>query len=227
MRERGRNKMTTLDAGISHTTGGRSPNRSIAERIGLTGGSRGASMGPFPSIRRIRRLSVHDRSNSDSNLAHPDLQRRSGQSTLTVSRHEVVLGGDYGDSASVILYWDIREAVGCQDWIGLYHIGETNPSNYLSCKNRGVSGTHKGQIIWVVDAEPHFTKPLTKVCFKYYHGASGELRACTSTINIKNLDVWDPESDEDDIEDFDPFIKLTLSGKDIALPVSLRLLGTI
>ncbi|XP_041478101.1 E3 ubiquitin-protein ligase HECW2-like isoform X2 [Lytechinus variegatus] len=209
MRERARSKMATLDAGghVEHGSGRSPGNRSIQDRLGL------AAMQPFPSIRRIRRLSVHDRSNSDSNLAHPDLQRRTGpQSTLVVSKNEIILGGEHGDSASVNVSWDIREDVGSQDWIGLYLIGERNPASYLSYKNRGVSGTHKGQIIWVVDAEPNFTKPLTKVCFKYYHGATGELRACTSTINIKNLDVWDPESDDDELDEYDPFIKLTLSG---------------
>ena len=60
---------------------------------------------------------------------------------------------------------------------------------------------------------PRTHSALTKVCFKYYHGATGELRACTPAINIKNLDVWDADSDEDELDEFDPFIKLTLSGE--------------
>lgn len=36
--------------------------------------------------------------------------------------------------------------------------GETNPSAYLSYKNRGVSGTSKGQIVWVIESDACFDK---------------------------------------------------------------------
>ncbi|XP_077977948.1 E3 ubiquitin-protein ligase HECW2-like [Glandiceps talaboti] len=132
-----------------------------------------------PTIPGLSRLSVHDRSNSDSNLAHRSLQSRS---SLTVSRYEYTVG--IGDS--LIVYWDVKEEVGANDWIGLFPISENNATEFWDYKNRGIHGHHKGQVVWVIDPEPHFCQPVTKVCFKYYHGATGALRAVTPAITVKN-----------------------------------------
>ncbi|XP_054643549.1 E3 ubiquitin-protein ligase HECW2 isoform X2 [Dunckerocampus dactyliophorus] len=72
----------------------------------------------------------------------------------------------------------------------LIHLSdETSPSNVWDCKNRGVNGTQKGQIVWRLEAGPYFMEPETKICFKYYHGVSGALRATTPCITVKNTAV--------------------------------------
>ncbi|CAH1237741.1 HECW2 [Branchiostoma lanceolatum] len=130
-------------------------------------------------VRRVPRLNLHDRANSDTNLAHPDFLNRS---SLSVNRYQYTFGTD----SSLVVTWDIKEEVGANDWIGLFPLSENSPSGFWDYKNRGVNGTHKGQIIWVLDPEPHFNESLTRICFKYYHGATGALRAITPSISVKN-----------------------------------------
>ncbi len=67
----------------------------------------------FPALRRLRRISVHDRSNSDSDLANIDMENRS---SLSVNKQEVILGVEN----ALMVFWDIREEVSGNDWIGLY-----------------------------------------------------------------------------------------------------------
>ncbi|XP_033639342.1 E3 ubiquitin-protein ligase HECW2-like isoform X3 [Asterias rubens] len=171
---------------------------SLHDRLGLF-----ASLHQTPTLRAIRRLSVHDRSNSDSNLAHPDLQRWS-MSSLMVNKHDITLRPD----AHLIVYWDIKDSVDVNDWIGLYLIGENSPTNFQSFKNRGLSATHKGQIVWHLDSETCFTKPVTRVCFKYYHGTTGELRAITPTITVRNPDA---SEDDEPSPDNGPFFHICIS----------------
>ncbi|XP_069388779.1 E3 ubiquitin-protein ligase HECW2 isoform X2 [Paralichthys olivaceus] len=117
------------------------------------------------------------RANSDT-----DLVTSQSRSSLTASTLEYTLNR----GQNLVISWDIKEEVDATDWIGLYHIDETNPSNVWDCKNRGVNGTQKGQIVWRLEAGPYFMEPETKVCFKYYHGVSGALRATTPCITVKN-----------------------------------------
>uniref|UniRef100_A0A8C1LQB6 HECT-type E3 ubiquitin transferase n=1 Tax=Cyprinus carpio TaxID=7962 RepID=A0A8C1LQB6_CYPCA len=56
-------------------------------------------------------------------------------------------------------------------------------------KNRGVNGIQRGQIVWRLEPGPYFMEPETKICFKYYHGVSGALRAITPCITVKNPGV--------------------------------------
>lgn len=81
-------------------------------------------------------------------------------------------------------------------------------------KNRGVNGTQRGQIVWRLEPGPYFMEgewtlkfacvwlwatqhwwaclwsaAETKICFKYYHGISGALRATTPCITVKNPGV--------------------------------------
>ncbi|KAL7866070.1 hypothetical protein SRHO_G00113170 [Serrasalmus rhombeus] len=65
-------------------------------------------------------------------------------------------------------------------------IDETCPSNMWDCKNRGVNGTQCGQIVWRLEPGPYFLEAETRICFKYYHGVSGALRATTPCITVKN-----------------------------------------
>ncbi|XP_061923801.1 E3 ubiquitin-protein ligase HECW2 isoform X3 [Entelurus aequoreus] len=120
------------------------------------------------------------RANSDT-----DLISSQSRSSLTASTLEYTLNR----GQNLIISWDIKEEVDATDWIGLYHIDESSPSNVWDCKNRGVNGTQKGQIVWRLEAGPYFMDPETKICFKYYHGASGALRATTPCITVKNTAV--------------------------------------
>uniref|UniRef100_A0AAQ6ABV0 HECT-type E3 ubiquitin transferase n=1 Tax=Amphiprion ocellaris TaxID=80972 RepID=A0AAQ6ABV0_AMPOC len=117
------------------------------------------------------------RANSDT-----DLVTSQSRSSLTASTLEHTLNR----GQNLIITWDIKEEVDATDWIGLYHIDETSPSNVWDCKNRGVNGTQKGQIVWRLEPGPYFMEPETKICFKYYHGVSGALRATTPCITVKN-----------------------------------------
>ncbi|XP_023700352.2 E3 ubiquitin-protein ligase HECW2 isoform X3 [Paramormyrops kingsleyae] len=120
------------------------------------------------------------RANSDTDLVTSD-----SRSSLTASVYEFTLGR----SQNLIISWDIKEEVDATDWIGLYHIDETCPANMWDSKNRGVNGTQRGQIVWRLEPGPYFMEPETKICFKYYHGVSGALRATTPCITIKNPGV--------------------------------------
>uniref|UniRef100_A0A8C5CT97 HECT-type E3 ubiquitin transferase n=1 Tax=Gadus morhua TaxID=8049 RepID=A0A8C5CT97_GADMO len=120
------------------------------------------------------------RANSDT-----DLVSSQSRSSLTASTLEFTLNR----GQNLVISWDIKEEVDATDWIGLYHIDETSPSNVWDCKNRGVNGTQRGQIVWRLEAGPYFMEPETKVCFKYYHGVSGALRATTPCITVKNPGV--------------------------------------
>ncbi|TRY94183.1 hypothetical protein DNTS_028357, partial [Danionella cerebrum] len=103
------------------------------------------------------------RANSDT-----DLVSSQGRSSLTASTLEFTLGR----GQNLVISWDIKE--------------ETCLSNMWDCKNRGVNGTQCGQIVWRLEVGPYFLEPETRICFKYYHGVSGALRATTPCITVKN-----------------------------------------
>ncbi|XP_054980910.1 E3 ubiquitin-protein ligase HECW1 isoform X3 [Sorex araneus] len=117
------------------------------------------------------------RSTSDTDLVTSD-----SRSTLMVSSSYYSIG----HSQDLVIHWDIKEEVDAGDWIGMYLIDEVLSENFLDYKNRGVNGSHRGQIIWKIDASSYFVEPETKICFKYYHGVSGALRATTSSVTVKN-----------------------------------------
>uniref|UniRef100_A0A6Q2X6N2 HECT-type E3 ubiquitin transferase n=1 Tax=Esox lucius TaxID=8010 RepID=A0A6Q2X6N2_ESOLU len=120
------------------------------------------------------------RANSDTDLVTSETR-----SSLTASTYEFTMGR----GQNLVINWDIKEEVDATDWIGLYHIDETCPANVWDSKNRGVNGTQRGQIIWSLDPGPYLMEPETKICFKYYHGVSGALRATTPCITVKNPGV--------------------------------------
>ncbi|XP_033837697.1 E3 ubiquitin-protein ligase HECW2 [Periophthalmus magnuspinnatus] len=116
------------------------------------------------------------RANSDTDLVTSD-----SRSSLTASMYQLTLGQGH-----LVIFWDIKEEVDATDWIGLYHIDESCVANVWDSKNRGVNGTQRGQIVWRLEPGPYFMEAETKVCFKYYHGVSGALRATTPCITVKN-----------------------------------------
>ncbi|KAJ8003695.1 hypothetical protein DPEC_G00150990 [Dallia pectoralis] len=143
---------------------GHGSERSSGERSGVGGQGEGHSSGL-------------QRANSDTDLVTSETR-----SSLTASTYEFTMGR----GQNLVINWDIKEEVDATDWIGLYHIDETCPANVWDSKNRGVNGTQKGQIIWLLDPGPYLMEPETKICFKYYHGVSGALRATTPCITVKN-----------------------------------------
>ncbi|KAM3862489.1 E3 ubiquitin-protein ligase HECW2 [Diretmus argenteus] len=144
--------------------------RSLAERGGAAVDTISVVSGPIGL----------SRANSDT-----DLVTSQTRSSLTASTLEFTLNR----GQNLVISWDIKEEVDATDWIGLYHIDETSPSNVWDCKNRGVNGTQRGQIVWRLEPGPYFMEPETKICFKYYHGVSGALRATTPCITVKNPGV--------------------------------------
>ncbi|KAI3355527.1 hypothetical protein L3Q82_017905 [Scortum barcoo] len=116
------------------------------------------------------------RSTSDTDLVSPD-----ARSTLTISSSHYTIG----QSEDLVITWDIKEEVDAGDWIGMYLVDEALSENFLDYKNRGINGSHKGQIIWKIDSSSHFSDTETQVCFRYYHGVSGALRATTPSVTIK------------------------------------------
>uniref|UniRef100_A0AAY4BFW3 HECT-type E3 ubiquitin transferase n=1 Tax=Denticeps clupeoides TaxID=299321 RepID=A0AAY4BFW3_9TELE len=117
------------------------------------------------------------RSTSDTDLVTSD-----SRSTLMVSTSCYAIG----QSQDMVICWDIKEEVDPGDWIGMYLIDEVLSENFLDYKNRGVNGSHMGQIVWKIDASSYFIESETKICFKYYHGVSGALRATTPSVTVKN-----------------------------------------
>uniref|UniRef100_A0A674CG38 HECT-type E3 ubiquitin transferase n=1 Tax=Salmo trutta TaxID=8032 RepID=A0A674CG38_SALTR len=120
------------------------------------------------------------RSTSDT-----DLVTSHSHSTLTVSTSLYAIG----QTQDILICWDIKEEVDAGDWIGMYLIEEVSSENFLDYKSRGVNGSHKGQIVWKIEGNSYFVEPETKICFKYYHGVSGALRATTPSLTVKNPSV--------------------------------------
>nr|XP_046226812.1 E3 ubiquitin-protein ligase HECW1 isoform X2 [Scatophagus argus] len=117
------------------------------------------------------------RSTSDTDLVSPD-----ARSTLTISSSHYTIG----QSEDLVITWDIKEEVDAGDWIGMYLVDEALSENFLDYKNRGINGSHKGQIVWKIDSGSHFSDSETQVCFRYYHGVTGALRATTPSVTIKH-----------------------------------------
>ncbi|XP_037612962.1 E3 ubiquitin-protein ligase HECW1 isoform X1 [Sebastes umbrosus] len=118
------------------------------------------------------------RSTSDTDLVSPD-----ARSTLTISSSHYTIG----QSDDLVITWDIKEEVDAGDWIGMYLVDESLSENFLDYKNRGINGSHKGQIVWKIDCSSNISDPETRVCFRYYHGVTGALRATTPSITIKKV----------------------------------------
>ncbi|EPY77263.1 E3 ubiquitin-protein ligase HECW2 isoform 2 [Camelus ferus] len=104
----------------------------------------------------------------------------------------------------------------------LVHADENSPANFWDSKNRGVTGTQKGQIVWRIEPGPYFMEPEIKICFKYYHGISGALRATTPCITVKNPAVMmgaeGMEGGASGNQHSRKLVSFTLSGKKSSFP---------
>ncbi|XP_059183088.1 E3 ubiquitin-protein ligase HECW1 [Centropristis striata] len=116
------------------------------------------------------------RSTSDTDLVSQDTR-----STLTISSSHYTIG----QSEDLVITWDIKEEVDAGDWIGMYLVDEPLSENFMDYKNRGINGSHKGHIVWKIDSSSNFSNAESQVCFRYYHGVTGALRATTPSITIK------------------------------------------
>uniref|UniRef100_A0A8C2GDV7 HECT-type E3 ubiquitin transferase n=1 Tax=Cyprinus carpio TaxID=7962 RepID=A0A8C2GDV7_CYPCA len=141
-----------------------------------------AMASPSRSSQSRRRCKSETRFSSARSTSDTDLVSLQSRSTLTASTSLYCIG----QSEDMVICWDIREEVDAGDWIGMYLIDEVLSENFLDYKSRGVSGSHKGQIVWRIDASLYFMEAETKVCFKYYHGLSGALRATTPSVTVRN-----------------------------------------
>uniref|UniRef100_A0A3B3U955 E3 ubiquitin-protein ligase HECW2-like n=1 Tax=Poecilia latipinna TaxID=48699 RepID=A0A3B3U955_9TELE len=158
--------------------------------VQITAGSSASSSSVVPSGTQLESAGLGlQRANSDT-----DLVTSESRSSLTASTYQLTLGQGH-----LVISWDIKEEVDATDWIGLYHIDETCVANVWESKNRGVNGTQKGQVLWRLEPEPYFMEAETKICFKYYHGISGALRATTPCITVKNPGV--PVRSEGQVEE--------------------------
>ncbi|XP_076349149.1 E3 ubiquitin-protein ligase HECW2-like isoform X1 [Tachypleus tridentatus] len=108
------------------------------------------------------------------------------RSSLSVSRKEFV----FGSQDPLIVAWDIKEEVTPSDWIGLYIVDEADPFRFLGYKNKRSNNTQKGQVSWFIDWDSQFPEDATDVCFRYYHGVTGALRAVSPVVTLrKSTDV--------------------------------------
>ncbi|XP_016119082.1 E3 ubiquitin-protein ligase HECW1-like, partial [Sinocyclocheilus grahami] len=104
-----------------------------------------------PSRRRCKSETHFSSARSTSDTDLVSLQSRS---TLSASTSLYCIG----QSDQLVICWDIREEVDAGDWIGMYLSDEVLSENFLDYKSRGVSGSHKGQIVWRIDASLYFTE---------------------------------------------------------------------
>ncbi|XP_016401747.1 E3 ubiquitin-protein ligase HECW1 [Sinocyclocheilus rhinocerous] len=141
-----------------------------------------AMASPSRSSQSRRRCKSETRFSSARSTSDTDLVSLQSRSTLSASTSLYCIG----QSEDMVICWDVREEVDAGDWIGMYLIDEVLSENFLDYKSRGVSGSHKGQIVWRIDASLYFMEAETKVCFKYYHGLSGALRATTPSVTVRN-----------------------------------------
>ncbi|XP_062377831.1 E3 ubiquitin-protein ligase HECW1 [Sardina pilchardus] len=157
-----------------------SPSRSSQGRRRCKDGSARFSFAPEQYLNGGHDPLALTRSTSDTDLVSSD-----SRSTLMVSMSYYAIG----QSQDMVICWDIKEEVDPGDWIGMYLIDEVLSENFLDYKNRGVNGSHRGQIVWKIDSSSCFVDSETKICFKYYHGVSGALRATTPSVTVKNCPV--------------------------------------
>ncbi|XP_023213747.1 E3 ubiquitin-protein ligase HECW2-like isoform X2 [Centruroides sculpturatus] len=157
-----------------------------ALRLGPSAGSSPETISQAAPVRRSPAPVTSLTSSSSSSQAPPPPRRPTvlhGRSCLNVSRTEYVLG----TQEPLIVSWDIKEEISPSDWIGLYRTDETDPSHFLEYKNKRSSNTQKGQVTWIIETETLFTEDVTNVCFRYYHGSTGILRAVSPVVTVKRL----------------------------------------
>ncbi|KAG7274944.1 hypothetical protein CRUP_033616 [Coryphaenoides rupestris] len=113
------------------------------------------------TVRRLssptQEIATPPRSTSDT-----DLVTSYCRSTLTTSSSHYTIG----QLQDINVIWDIKEDVDAGDWIGMYLIDEVLSENFLDYKSRGVNGSHKGHIVWKIEANNYFVEYFNAVGLK-------------------------------------------------------------
>uniref|UniRef100_A0A915J242 E3 ubiquitin-protein ligase HECW1/2 N-terminal domain-containing protein n=1 Tax=Romanomermis culicivorax TaxID=13658 RepID=A0A915J242_ROMCU len=127
---------------------------------------------------------------NNNQLQQQKLKTSSNLSLLAVDKTVIDLQiSDLNNNETTIvnLSWNIEEPTNMLDWIGLYMIGEKNPFRYLDYKCNNACSKANGTFAWKLGSdliEKLRTRPNVKVCFKYYDGISGKLRALSPILRL-------------------------------------------
>ncbi|KAK3702896.1 hypothetical protein QZH41_014166, partial [Actinostola sp. cb2023] len=104
-----------------------------------------------------------------------------GFSMLKLSKTRLTVGD------SVTVYWDIHDTCSCNDWIGLFDLDyPTSLTNYLDCKQRGVTGARRGAIKWVISRNVDLNNVENRCIFKYIYANTGSVKAISPTMCVHN-----------------------------------------
>ncbi|KAK1336501.1 hypothetical protein QTO34_002531 [Cnephaeus nilssonii] len=63
---------------------------------------------------------------------------------------------------------------------------ENSPANFWDSKNRGVTGTQKGQLVWRIEPGPYFMEPEIKICFNTTTASAGPCELPHPCITVRN-----------------------------------------
>ncbi|KHN79903.1 E3 ubiquitin-protein ligase HECW2 [Toxocara canis] len=63
---------------------------------------------------------------------------------------------------------------------------ECNPLHYMDYKSYGVCGPRQGSVAWTLCGSSFQNRPQTYVCFRYFDGLTGALRASSSPLLVYN-----------------------------------------
>ncbi|CAD5215942.1 unnamed protein product [Bursaphelenchus okinawaensis] len=81
--------------------------------------------------------------------------------------------------------WQFSTGTSLVDWIGLYHIEENNPLNYIDYRSFGICGQAKSQIEWKITWD-HMDEQqdIANVNFRYFSGVAGSVRATSENVLV-------------------------------------------
>uniref|UniRef100_A0A7E4UYV5 HECT-type E3 ubiquitin transferase n=1 Tax=Panagrellus redivivus TaxID=6233 RepID=A0A7E4UYV5_PANRE len=93
----------------------------------------------------------------------------------------------YDSTKSVKLSWNFAQSSSTNllDWIGMFEVDEHNPLQYIDYKSHGVCGSATGSVEWPIVADfLTASKMRTEVCFRYFDGLTGFLRASSPPLLV-------------------------------------------
>ncbi|KAI1731663.1 E3 ubiquitin-protein ligase HECW1 [Ditylenchus destructor] len=92
----------------------------------------------------------------------------------------------------VELAWEFTQPVNLIDWIGLFHTDQPSHLHYMDFKSYGVCGSRKGSVNWKIsrsnivnnNVDDTSSRNPTPLCFRYYDGLTGVLRASSPPLFV-------------------------------------------
>uniref|UniRef100_A0A914UW24 C2 domain-containing protein n=1 Tax=Plectus sambesii TaxID=2011161 RepID=A0A914UW24_9BILA len=82
----------------------------------------------------------------------------------------------------------INVAIGSCSRLPFHNLRTRNPFNYIDYKSYGVCGQSRGEVQWILRKRISLRRPRSirqvKVCFKYYDGLTGVLRAVSPSLLV-------------------------------------------